>query len=318
MLNRWRLCGLCLLSLASLPLTAGTVALRPADTEGRAERWLDVADQAYSPAYRAQYRYTEASVVAAVTPGPLGLRVKLLGHNLKPFFAYQVKLEAAPDSSDGERLGRVGRWWCEEWDGHGWSGGANLNDKGDGRSPSPNDQAYAARRAVADARTPSGRRYRFRAYWLFGFVTTDGEGSLDYDVLATSSYHAVFKATQRAREPEDGLETAVRVLPDPAQHRAYTTVLPPQTVNLFAEWERLPAGGCRLPIGDYRLQLLLGEESFHGSGGQLAGDWARALAGEVRFTVGPTTAASNTEGRPGRSWLGLAGVGGSGRCLLDG
>ncbi len=298
MFDRWLLCGLCLCSVA--PAIAGPVALRPAATEGRPARWLDVADHPYRPDYRAQYRYADATVVASVVTGPQGLRVKLLGHRLKPFFCYQVKFEATPDSADGERLGRVGRWWCEEWDGHGWSGGANLNDKGDGRSPSPNDRTYAARRPVA-ADSPSGRRFRFRAYWLFGFVTTDGDGGLDCELLATSSYHAVFKSTQRQRQPDDGPSTAVVVTPDPAQHPAYAAAWPPQTVQLYAEWERLPTGGCRLPVGVYHLQLLLGEESFHGSGGEYAGDWAKAMAGEVHVVVDQPTAAASADRR---SWLG--------------
>lgn len=56
-----------------------------------------------------------------------------------------------------------------------------------------------------------------------------------------------------------------------------------QTVSIFGEWERIPVGGVypnlEIPV---LAQLFLTEESFHGSGGALAGNWAAAMGGIVR------------------------------------
>jgi hypothetical protein len=52
--------------------------------------------------------------------------------------------------------------------------------------------------------------------------------------------------------------------PDPAG--AYDIVYPETTVGIFGEWERLPIGGINLLPGEYEGQLVLTEESFHGSG----------------------------------------------------
>jgi hypothetical protein len=44
-------------------------------------------------------------------------------------------------------------------------------------------------------------------------------------------------------------------------------------------------GGVPLPSGAYRCQIVLTEESFHGSGGAYAGNWAGAMSAEIAFTI---------------------------------
>jgi hypothetical protein len=60
-----------------------------------------------------------------------------------------------------------------------------------------------------------------------------------------------------------------------------------QEGSIFGEWERLPVGGVFLLPGEYFCQLILTEESFHGSGGTFAGSWAGAMSATIEFGIMP-------------------------------
>ena len=61
---------------------------------------------------------------------------------------------------------------------------------------------------------------------------------------------------------------------------------PPRTVTIFGEWERLPVGGVFPEIGDdFVAQLILTEESFHGSGDQYEGGWAAAMSADINYSA---------------------------------
>lgn len=167
--------------------------LRPAAADSGAFRWMDAADQEYSPAFINGYRYSEASVVVQswVEQGLLWLRIK--GRGLKPYFAYQIKLSAAPGSPSAEPLGLAGRWWRREWTGNEWSTGWNLNDKGDGTAPNPNDLLYYERHDEPDDTSPTGLNYRYEPYWVIGWFITDGQGTVDMTLCANNSYHVLWE-----------------------------------------------------------------------------------------------------------------------------
>ena len=57
------------------------------------------------------------------------------------------------------------------------------------------------------------------------------------------------------------------------------------TVGVFGEWERLYVGGIYLRSGVYTCQIVLTEESFHGSGGTYAGNWAAAMRATISFEI---------------------------------
>jgi hypothetical protein len=251
-------------------------------------RWLDVADQLYSAAYRGSYNYTKAQVqVTFETPGQ-SLRGVLAATNLKPNFAYQLKLEGTPGTPGGERIGLVGRWWQEEWNGAGWVNGANLNDKGTGYAPTPNDTTYFSRRDVADSTSPTGKHYKFTGYWVLGYFITDSQGNVALSFEGNSSYHVLWKTIQRARESADGPLQTTTFTPSTSQP-AYAADYPQTTISIFGEWERLPVGGIHLAPGEYDGRMILTEESFHGSGGQYAGGWAAAMSSDISFEcIAPT------------------------------
>jgi hypothetical protein len=247
-------------------------------------RWMDVADQIYAASYQDSYNYTQASVQVDFYTDAVTLHGTLSAANLKPHFAYQFKLVGDAGTASNEYIGFAGRWWQEEWDGEQWANGQNLNNKGDGSWPNPNDLTYCARRDIPNPSSPTGYHYQCTAYLVFGYFITDAYGNAALSFTADSSYHVLWKTTQRTHTPSDGpLDNTVFdvTLPDPVG--AYAFDYPPADVTIFGEWERLPVGGVLLPAGSYQASFVLTEESFHGSG--LAGGWAAAMGAPVTFTL---------------------------------
>ena len=204
---------------------------------------------------------------------------------MKPNFAYQVKLVGTPGSADNEWIGLAGRWWQEEWTGTTWANGQNLNDKGDGYSPNPNDQTYFYRRDVPDSSSPTGHQYRYTGYLVFDYFITDDNGDATINFETGSSYHVLWQTTQRSNTANDGPIKTWTFDPNPSQP-AYDTDYPSNTIGIFGEWERLPPGQVNLQPGVYNCQIVLTEESFHGSGG-LAGNWAGAMTANLNFIIIP-------------------------------
>jgi len=253
-------------------------------------RWMDVANQLYSQGYQDNYDYTGASVTIDFYDGARTLHGHLAATDLKPNFAYQLKIVGKPEDypDPNERIGFTGRWWQEVWDSDAsaWTGGGNLNSKGDGSFPNPNDETYMDRRDDADPSSPTGLKYRYTAYLVFDYFITDASGDATFDFEATSSYHVLWKTSQEAPGAGDGptkARTFEVTLPDPAG--AYDTAYAETAEEIFGEWERLPAGDVKLDPGTYTADFLLTEESFHGGG--LAGGWASAMGAEATFTIVP-------------------------------
>jgi len=277
---------------------AATVALHDIDSGLTSPtgdyRWLDIANQAYSDWYREGegdadydgYNYTQAAVSVDYTGGSM-LAGTLTASNLKPNFAYQLKLVGTADTAANERIGLAGRWWQEEWNGSAWSNGRNLNSKGDGSSPSPNDVTYFSRRDTPDATSPTGKHYRYTAYLVMDYFVTEEDGGASLGFAADSSYHVLWKTSQRLHAADDGPQKADTFDPDPCLHTAYDVDYAENTVTIFGEWERLPVGGVYLSPGDYTAQIILTEESFHGDGGGYAGNWAAAMGGGIDFSIVP-------------------------------
>ena len=252
---------------------------------------MDTADQVYASTYQASYNYTQASVHVDYYTNAAILHGTLTATNLKPNFTYQLKLLGNPQTypEANEKIGLTGRWWQEEWVwdeiyGFIWSNGQNLNNKGSVLWPelNPNDLVYFDRRDIVDLASPTGKHYRFTAYRCIDYFITDEEGNAALEFEADSSYHVVFKTTQRSHTENDGpVKTAV--FDADVSSPAYDVDYPEAAVSVFGEWERLPAGGIFLPPGTYPCEIMLTEESFHGSG--LAGGWAAAMAGAINFTI---------------------------------
>ena len=274
---------LCATAMAEVPVTVQLWA----GSSTTNHRWMDVADQLYAESYRQSYNYTQASVNVELFTDASVLHGTVTADHLKPNFAYQLKLVGSSSDPEGkEQIGLTGRWWQSEWSGTGWTNGHNLNDKGDGSAPNPNDLLYYQRRDVLDPTSPTGKKYHFTAYRVLDYFITDENGNALFEFRADDSYHVLWKTSQRAPTAEDGPpagRTFAVTLPDPMG--AYDSAYSQTTAEIFGEWERLPRDGILLPPGDYSTSFNLTEESFHGGG--LEGHWASAMSGTVGFTIVP-------------------------------
>ncbi len=209
-------------------------------------RWLDVADQAYSQDFQDSYDYTQAYVEVTYRFKRAILQGTLSAGNLKPNFGYQIRLVGYPvaDWGANERIGLAGRWWQEEWDGSNWSNGQNLNSKGDGSSPNPNDDVYFSRRDIEDSTSPTQYSYRFTGYMVLGYFITDEFGNATIDFKADSSFHVLWKTSQEKRTRDDGPIERATFDPEPSSY-GYPSEpdYGKSTVKIFGEWVRLPMAG---------------------------------------------------------------------------
>jgi hypothetical protein len=251
-------------------------------------RWRDVADNLYSNGYNTTYVYSLASVQVTFYEVYTFFHGTLTASNLKPNFAYQLKLVGNPGGTSNEKIGLAGRWWQEHWDGTAWIGGQNLNDKGNGFSPNPNDDIYFATRDLPSS-SPTGKLYRYTGYLVFDYFITDSNGNVNLDFEAKSSYHVLWKTSQsqHAYTSQDG-PLKERTLDPTSSDLGYDTDYSQSTINIYGEWERTPVGGVFLQPGEYTCKVVLTEESFHGSGGTYAGNWAGAMEGDISFSIEET------------------------------
>ena len=247
-------------------------------------RWLDVNDQVYAEEYRTTYNYTQASVEVTYSIDANTLHGVLSATNLKPNFAYQFKLVGTADTNANEHIGLTGRWWQEEWNGTAWANGQNLNNKGDGSSPNPNDEVYFDRRDIIDITSPTGKHYRYTGYLVFDYFITDSLGDAMLNFRCDSSYHVLWKTSQRTHTSNDGPIKEAIFSTDPCS-AAYDTANGLSIVDIFGEWERLPVGQVRLPLGEYEAEFVLTEESFHNCSSEFGGCWAAAMAGPCDFSI---------------------------------
>ncbi|MFT5128810.1 MAG: hypothetical protein ACI8W8_002429 [Rhodothermales bacterium] len=264
-------------------------------------RWVDAADQAYASAYRNTYDYSQATVSVDIPERATRFAGIIEATGLKPNFAYQLKLHGDPSRVSNEWIGYAGRWWQESWNGSSWGSGQNLNSKGNGSFPNPNDLVYQSRRDIANASSPTGKQYRFQGYLLVDYFITDENGDATVSFEA-NSYHVLWKTTQRGRASGDGPTVTGSFDPDPAQ-AAYDAEFAAKSVSIFGEWERLPATDVLLPDGEYGASLILTEESFHGSGGTYAGFWASAMSAWLEFRIGAGPELASFSATPTRGGL---------------
>jgi len=231
-------------------------------------RMKDIATNLYADEYRASYEYGAALVSVDYHSGwDHTFRGYLSAENLKPNFAYQIKLVGKPEALWGaegddvanEKIGYTGRWW--------------RNQPTPGNS---SDSEYEAHQDDPD--------WIFEGYLLFDFFITDHLGRADLNFAMDSSLHVLWWEHQRAPGICDSPVLWHTVLGH-AEDPAYEIDLVPIDLGVYAEIERLCYGESQLPVGFYNCRLLITEESFHQSG-ENEGYWASALVyDEIGFEI---------------------------------
>jgi hypothetical protein len=227
-------------------------------------RWKDIASNLYSQWYQDNYAYDDASVYVTFDMcGDSTLSGHLSAENLKPNFAYQMKLVGKPESLWGdagddttnENIGYTGRWWR-----HSPTAGNS------------NDAEYEEHHDDPD--------YIFEGYLVFDFFITDRFGKAEVDFETKSSYHVLFWEDQRTPGSCDSPVKWSLVTGDPTDP-AYDHDIDSVEVGVYAQIERLCYNQTTLPEGLYNCRFLLTEESFHESG--LGGYWASAMVCDTMF-----------------------------------
>lgn len=243
-------------------------------------RWADLAQNPYAQAYVAAYSYDDAVVTVTYETGAPTFTGHLSATNLKPNFAYQIKLVGKPealfdpvtaggDDAANERIGYAGRWWEVA------PGVGNRDD------------AYYET-------FKNNPAYVFEAYLLFDFFLTDASGNAEVDFALNSSYHVLFWDWQGS---PDSCDQPLRstIVSGSATDPAYATDIGPTPAGVYPQIERLCNGTTALPLGTYHCRFLLTEESFHTADG----NWAPALiADDIVFNVGAGVFPPTMESEP--------------------
>lgn len=231
-------------------------------------RWKDIATNTYAQAYQDSYDYDQAFIEFSYDQtGDATLRGHISASNLKPNFAYQMKLAGKPsaiwgsagDDVTNERIGYLGRWWRHQ--------------------PNPGNSTDADYEANHDQ-----TGYIYEGYLVFSFLVTDSTGSVDSDFSVDSSFHVLWWETQRS---PGGCDSPIQwsMVVGHADHPAYQDETGPVSIGVYAEIERECTGGTTMPIGLYDCCFLLTEESFHQSG-EDEGNWMSVLIDDsVQFEI---------------------------------
>lgn len=263
---------LCAAGVFAQPCTPVTAQLAPAynvTTWPPAPfRWSDIAVNVYAQTYRDTYTYDDAFVTVTYAPCEgLTFAGHLSASNLKPNFAYQIKLVGKPtglwaadgDDAANELIGFIGRWWRTQ--------------------PNPGNSSDAD--YLANHENPD---YIFEGYLLLEFFITDRFGGAEVDFAVDSSYHVLFWEHQRTPGVCDSpvkWSTVIGGADDPA----YDADVGPTEIGVYAEIERGCTGTTTMTLGNYNCRLLLTEESFHQSG-DIYGYWASAMSYDgLSFTI---------------------------------
>ncbi len=257
---------LLVLSVVASPGQAAEGQLLPMEGVSEANlRWWDVASNVFDSTYRNTYNYDQATVT--LTYGTGGDPVTLAGHlsavNLKPNFAYQIKLEGKPsgqwgedgDDAANENIGFLGRWWRVQ--------------------PSPGNSSDAD--YIAHHDDPA---YIYIGYLVFDFFITDSAGNAEVDIALDSSLHVLATVSQGSPAACDA-PFQWRTVEGFASDPAYASDVGPTDVGVFGHQEsgRPCYSEAVMATGPYNCQFILTEESFHHSGDG-SGNWASVMAYE--------------------------------------
>ena len=292
MIRQW-VTALLLVGLGAAVAHAETASFSAAYWDVDNQRWRDTATTPYDANPIGSYDYATATVQLEYSESGPALAGVLIGSGLKPNFTYQVKLNGKPsyfwgaagDDAANERLGFAGRWWLSQVEKSTGSvvGGWNSHD-----------DEYLAWPSVGF--TDGTYDYVFEGYLLFGYVVTDAAGDVWQALTVDSSFHVLWKTSQRPPGANDSDPVAHVFVVDGASDW-YASSQPDQTRFLYAEWEptRALPGELTLPVESYGVRIFLTEESFHENATPpSSGRWATVMTHDnLQFTITPPPACSD-------------------------
>jgi len=248
-----------IVSLRSVPLTLVSslqptpviIALNQAsgvlqDLNGTYQRWRDIAENTYSPSYQANFNYSQANVSLTYELSSPSFSGTFEAAGLKPNFAYQLKLQGKPVEDPVSNQ--------------------HLRDVGRSYDVAPNLTI---------------------GYVIFDFLLTGRNGEANCSFSVANSYHVLWKTNQRTPQPNDSIPKWLSVEGGPDDSpQAYTANVTPTIVGIYAEWEKGVPGNVSLPAGNYDVEFIITEESFHSPiDDALGGYWSTVMGCDINFTI---------------------------------
>jgi len=289
MVNAKWLAGHSVLVLGVLAIGAGAAAetanLGAVYWNHANERWRDIATDPFASSQQSTYDYANAAVAVVYETSALTFTGTLTATGLKPNFAYQFKINGKPtyywgDAGDdwaNEQLGYAGRWWVSRIERASGNTVSGWNSS---------DAEYEQWKALGF--TDGTYDYVFEGYLLLEYFVTGADGSASLSFALDSSFHVLWKTSQRTPHANDSTPTVHTVVAS-SSSPWYSQEYPATDVGIYAEWEpsRALPGQGGLPVGLYHVRIFLTEESFHETAAN-SGVWATVMAHDsVVFSVVP-------------------------------
>jgi len=196
------------------------------------------------------------------TPALSKLSGTITATDLKPNMTYQVKFIGKPtcqygssgNDSASEYIGYKGRWTC-------------LDCSCSGASCNRTDAQYETNKAKLD--TDSSKEC-IAGYLAWDYITANDFGDVTKTIKTTNSYHVLFCSGGTCGQMSNGQLS----IQDP-----YPTCAP-NDVN--GQIERFSCNGLVLDDGDYDLDMVLTEESFHQN---TYGVWTTVMGTDINFEI---------------------------------
>ncbi len=230
------------------------------DTDVVSVETIALHDLGASSQYGYYHSYAGANVTFAyTTPADNKLSGTVTATGLKLYATYQLKFEGQPtckygvsgDDAVNEKIGYMGRWWDNT---------ANSNT---------NDAGYLANSIY------HGGTHCISGYLVWGYITADSSGNASKVVTTDSSYHVLWAGGGVCNTSAN---TYLAYL-DPA----HPTIWFSPADKVDGQIERGSCGSFTFDSGDYKLGMILNEESFH----QSPGTWTAVMGGDINFKILP-------------------------------
>jgi predicted ribosomally synthesized peptide with SipW-like signal peptide len=220
---------------------------------------ISLNDLGADPQYGYTHDYSGANVTFAYdTPATDRITGTVTATGLKPYETYQLKFEGKPaciygalgDDAMNEQIGYMGRWWDNT---------SNSNGT---------DSGYLSNSIY------HGGTHCITGYLVWGYITADENGDATKVVTADSSYHVLWCSGGTCGQSNNSLLTTGI---DPAHPSVYFC----EPGNVNGQIERGSCGTMTFAPGDYSLNMILNEESFH----QGPGTWTAVMEKGIEFKI---------------------------------
>ena len=208
------------------------------------------------------YDYSQADVSFAYdTPALSKLSGTIIATGLKPSMTYQVKFIGKPTCDDpsgndiaNEYIGYKGRWTCLDCA----CFGADCNRE---------DSDYEANKALPDG---DPNKECIAGYLVWDYFTADLLGNVAKNIETDNSYHVLWCSGGTCGQTNNSQLNIQDPYPTCAEN------------DVNGQIERFTCNGLVLDKGNYDLDMVLTEESFHQS---TYGVWTTVMGTDINFEI---------------------------------